>query len=78
MPMFRKKPVVVEAEHFEPATTPWPAGVYTTGAGQFRVWDEKQSCHVRVNPGDWIITGVHGERYPCAPDVFDVTYEAAE
>ena len=26
-------------------------------------------------PGDWIITGVKGERYPCKPDIFEATYE---
>ena len=25
--------------------------------------------------GDWIITGVNGELYPCKPDIFDKTYE---
>ncbi len=29
-------------------------------------------------PGDWIITGVKGERYPCKPDIFAATYEPAE
>lgn len=29
----------------------------------------------RVCPGDWIITGVKGERYPCKPDIFEQTYE---
>lgn len=28
--------------------------------------------------GDWIITGVHGEQYPCKPDIFEKTYELAE
>mgnify|MGYP003109096603 CR=1 FL=1 len=28
-----------------------------------------------VCPGDWIITGVQGENYPCKPDIFDATYE---
>lgn len=32
----------------------------------------------RVCPGDWIITGVMGERYPCKPDIFEATYEPAE
>jgi hypothetical protein len=32
----------------------------------------------RVCPGDWIITGVKGERYPCKPDIFAATYEAVE
>lgn len=31
-----------------------------------------------VCPGDWIITGVKGERYPCKPDIFEVTYEPVE
>ena len=30
----------------------------------------------RVCPGDWIITGVKGERYPCKPDIFAATYDA--
>lgn len=29
----------------------------------------------RVCPGDLIITGVEGERYPCKPSVFKATYE---
>jgi hypothetical protein len=31
-----------------------------------------------VCPGDWIITGVIGERYPCKPDIFAATYEIEE
>ena len=27
--------------------------------------------------GDWIIRGVKGEIYPCKPDIFEATYEAA-
>ena len=27
--------------------------------------------------GDWIIQGVKGELYPCKPDIFEATYEAA-
>ena len=30
-----------------------------------------------VCPGDWIIKGVKGERYPCKPDIFAMTYEEA-
>ena len=29
----------------------------------------------RADPGDWIITGVKGEQYPCKPDIFEQTYE---
>ena len=28
-----------------------------------------------VCPGDWIITGVKGEYYPCKPDIFEMTYD---
>jgi hypothetical protein len=31
-----------------------------------------------VTTGDWIITGVKGEHYPCNPDIFAMTYEVAE
>lgn len=31
-----------------------------------------------VCPGDWIITGVNGEFYPCKPYIFDQTYEKVE
>lgn len=31
-----------------------------------------------VCPGDWIITGVNGEHYPCKPDIFAETYEPAD
>ena len=36
--------------------------------------DTKEGGHI-VCPGDWIITGVQGERYPCKPDIFEATYE---
>ena len=28
-----------------------------------------------VTPGDWIITGIKGEVYPCKPDIFIMTYD---
>ena len=31
-----------------------------------------------ITEGDYIITGVKGERYPCKPDIFEATYEPAE
>lgn len=30
------------------------------------------------NVGDWLITGVNGEQYPCKPDIFAKTYERVE
>lgn len=31
-----------------------------------------------ISPGDFIITGVKGERYPCKPDIFAMTYEKVD
>jgi len=31
-----------------------------------------------VTPGDYIITGIKGELYPCKPDIFSATYEPAD
>lgn len=84
MPKFRKKPVVIEAVQFDgempidgvvisPVLEPTdanPRGVY----GQIQTLEGVMTCI----PGDWIITGVKGERYPCKPDIFAATYEPAE
>lgn len=32
---------------------------------------------MRCDVGDWLICGVQGEFYPCKPDIFEATYEAA-
>jgi hypothetical protein len=39
--------------------------------------DTLEGGHV-VCPGDFVITGVKGERYPCKPDIFAATYEPEE
>lgn len=33
---------------------------------------------MHADPGDYIITGVKGEQYPCKPDIFEQTYEKVE
>ena len=44
----------------------------------FHGWiDTLEGGHI-VCPGDWIITGIKGENYPCKPDIFSATYEPAE
>lgn len=37
--------------------------------------DTLEGGHI-VCPGDFIITGVKGENYPCKPEIFEATYEA--
>jgi hypothetical protein len=27
-----------------------------------------------ASPGDYVIRGIHGEFYPCKPDIFEATY----
>ena len=79
MPQFRKKPVVIEASQwFKMGDHPNVA----LKSARDRYADEGvpfietlEGGHV-VTPGDWIITGVKGEQYPCKPDIFDATYEA--
>ena len=76
MPRFRKRPVVIEAAQWHAGDAPLPgmepykhmpwgmSYVINTLEGQMLVTD-----------GDWIITGVKGERYPCKPDIFAASYE---
>ena len=33
---------------------------------------------LKADIGDYIITGVRGEQYPCKPDIFEATYEEVE
>ena len=33
---------------------------------------------LRVEPGDWVITGVAGENYPCKPEIFEQLYVPAD
>lgn len=39
--------------------------------------DTLEGGHI-VCPGDFIITGIKGENYPCKPDIFAATYESLE
>lgn len=33
---------------------------------------------LKANIGDYIITGIRGEKYPCKPDIFEKTYELVD
>lgn len=33
---------------------------------------------MHASVGDYIITGINGEKYPCKPDIFEKTYELVE
>ncbi len=88
---FRKKPVVIEAVQFTfemaMGIADLPKGV--NFAGRF-CHPERNELYIhdhyiktlegrmRVDVGDWVITGVKGEHYPCKPDIFAATYDPAE
>jgi len=83
MAKFRKKPVVIEAYEFWPSQTPWPDGVYRSGTdksapGRHHYQIDTLEGYHEVSPGDWIITGIQGEKYPCKPDIFEKTYDIVE
>ena len=59
MARYRKKPVVIEAE----GPIDEPQDIVTLEGT------------MRADVGDFIITGVKGERYPCKPDIFEATYD---
>jgi hypothetical protein len=74
---YRKKPVVIEAvQWFKMGDHPKVLIEFHQGLMTPCVWTLEGL--MQVTPGDWIITGVKGEHYPCKPDIFELTYEAAE
>jgi len=82
---FRKKPIAIEAEQFFPDSLPHPLGLQRKvrklpdgEAEEGWFLHEIGGAIVRVVSGDWVITGVEGEVYPCKPDIFEATYEKVE
>ena len=74
---YRKRPVEIQAVEFQPNRNPWPEGVKTTTDPRYPqgfIIDTLENVH-EVTPGDWIVTGIKGERYPVKPDIFKETYE---
>lgn len=82
MPQFRKRPVVIEAVQFRAGEQPYEFAA-DVASGRIRYTEEGTLLIatlegvMEAQPGDWIITGVKGERYPCKPDIFAATYEPA-
>jgi hypothetical protein len=70
---FRKKPVVIEAEQWLGPESKIDGVYHDDDAGGW--WIQTLEGQLRVSAGDWIITGVKGEKYPCKSDIFEATYE---
>lgn len=89
MPKFRKMPVVIDAVQFTGENAPdlinWMQGAHVAAIRSHHR-DGARTCieietlegTMTADPGDWIIRGVKGELYPCKPDIFAATYEAAQ
>lgn len=82
---YRKKPVEIEAEQWFPErkvdgvefpvmnSASAPAGIHHNQG----IIHTLEGNHV-VTSGDWVITGVKGEKYACKPDIFEMTYDPVE
>jgi hypothetical protein len=80
MKNFRKKPVVIQAEQYNKFTEKSFLELIPKSFISYKD-DEKVLCIptlegvMTASYNDWIICGVHGEFYPCKPDIFEKTYE---
>jgi hypothetical protein len=91
---FKKKPVVVDAVQYKEGMEDGfkanfvDYGCYTDEELMEKhglSFDDIKKPYIKtlegemtISPGDWIITGIQGERYPCKPDIFEQTYEPVE
>jgi len=78
---YRKKPIVIEAYKFNPAEKAEYIIILEHADGGTGI-DNKWGIAtleglMEVRLGDWVITGVKGEHYPCKSDIFEMTYELA-
>jgi hypothetical protein len=86
---YQKLPVVVEAERWFPdnnikGVKPYYGeGFHAAVAHTCRICGYDMSQHSLIDalkgehivcPGDYIITGIKGEKYPCKPDIFETTH----
>lgn len=81
----QKKPVTIECEVFEDTTDCLmdlqdnlgidPLRVSYRNPEQPVLMIETLEGTMIANVGDYIIKGVHGEFYPCKPDIFKETYD---
>lgn len=81
MSKFIKKPIAIEATQWRKGDDPLPCmkayGESTLDqcpAYKGFYFIETLEGNHHVSDGDYVITGVHGEHYPCKPDIFRETY----
>ena len=78
---FRKKPVVIDAEQFKGSQGKYDMfmsyPIEHNDGGEYIIIPTLAGNHI-ANVGDWIITGVKGEKYPCKFDIFKLTEEVSD
>lgn len=78
---YRKKPVIVEAMQYNGDNSieifHFCNKAYFEHMSQSLIVNTLEG-KMHVDEGDFIIKGVHGEFYPCKPDIFKETYESIE
>ena len=87
MPIYRKKPVEIEARLLTHASAPDIAAWLAEHGLTVNYWSPPPMRQVKglVIPtlespheasfGDYIIKGIAGEFYPCKPEIFNESYE---
>lgn len=81
MTRYRRLPAALKAVQFFEEVTPWPDGVIgldngPSGSPNYTAFQVNTlEGPMKVANGDWIVTGIKGERYPVRPDIFDELYE---
>ncbi len=89
MPLYRKKPVVIEAYQLPPdgekMTLELVNWLHSNGIHGVNSQSPDGTVAISTlegvmtaNAGDWMIKGVAGEVYPCKPDIFEETYDHVE
>jgi hypothetical protein len=89
MPRYRKRPVVIEAVRFDPdgehrlSLPEGVTGAPSPGADNWayegsRFYIDTLEGRMEVRRGDWVITGVQGEKYPCKDEIFRATYQPVD
>jgi len=78
MARYRKKPIVIDADQWNPNDPASVKGV--SMIPDLRIAEDVVLIYtlegvMHAGPGDWIIRGIKGEYYPCKNDIFMATYE---
>ena len=88
---YRKRPVIIWARRWTGGEYQWlndfcgrnwsradAQDIAFDDTEQLVVWNTKERQWLQVPVGHWIIRGLHAELYPCAPDIFEASYEPVE